>query len=178
MNGQSRSFEASYHAFNDYLRALKELNDAMTEAGITAINFDPMANFAEVIVARELNGTIQPASNEGFDVLSEDGRRVQVKSLKVSSAKPDDNPLNWYSATRKHGKRDAPLIAADLLAVIVYLDSEPYARVLTPVVVRDSFPRVHVKDLYFRHIEKLRTEPKEDPQIRVAHLNWMISDVD
>lgn len=173
MSQSAVKFDAAYSAFADYTSALRKLNAAMCEVGIETINVDPMANFAEVIVARHFNGTIQPATNKGFDVLCDDGRKIQVKSLKVSSAKPEDNPLNWYTATREHGKRDRPLIDAALLTVIVYRDSIPYAQLTTPVVLRDSFPVIEVKDLYIRHVDKLLDAEAEHPELHVSRIKFL-----
>ena len=40
------------------------------------------------IVAREFGGSIQPPATKGFDVRTDAGTRIQVKSLRVSSSSP------------------------------------------------------------------------------------------
>ena len=148
------SFQDAYAAFYEYVSALERLADAMAVVGIPTRNVDPFANFAEVVIAREMGGTIQRATNEGFDVLTAGGIKVQVKSLRVSSDKPEDNGRGWYECTRKAAKADAPLIDADQLAIVVYLDFRPYAAILFPVEHCDRFPIINVKDMMFRHVQK------------------------
>ena len=51
----------------------------------------PFASFAEVIAAHAFGGEIQPPANKDFDLKTEDGFKIQVKSLRISST----NPRGW-----------------------------------------------------------------------------------
>src|SRR5262249_14773193 len=88
-------FDAGAHAYEAYVQGLHEFVEAMSVVGIRVKNVEPFANFAEVIVAREFAGSIQPPANKGFDVLTDDGVRIQVKSLRVSSENKGANGIHW-----------------------------------------------------------------------------------
>jgi len=176
MQHSADDYRRIFRQFNQYLTTLRQFNETMAAVGVTTFNVDPLANFAEVIVAYELQGAIQRATNEGFDVVCPQGQRIQVKSLRISTAKPGDNWLNWYGVTRKGAKAEAPLILADQLAIIVFLDSIPYALIQTPVVMREKFPVVNVKDLCYRHVEKLLAiPPAELTEITARRLHWNLA---
>lgn len=146
-------FQEAFAAFDSYVSALECLVDAMSAVGIPTRNVDPFANYAEVVIARETTGTIQRATNEGFDVLTANDIKVQVKSLRVSSDKPEDNGRGWYECTRKPAKSDAPLMDAEQLAIVVFLNFHLYAAILFPIERRDQFPVINVKDIVFRHVQ-------------------------
>jgi hypothetical protein len=109
--------------------------ESMRPLGIATRNMDPLADFAEVIVAREFNGELQGRANKDVDVVTAANERIQVKSLRVSSDKPKDNWLNWRNCTRRvlEDSSELPLIGADILSIVVYLDSEPYVLLSFPV---------------------------------------------
>lgn len=148
-------FAAAYGAFEEYVAAKQRFVEAMHAVGVQTGNVDPFANFAEVIVAKEMRGSIQRATNKGFDVLTPDGKKVQVKSLRVSSQKPADNGVDWLCCTRIAPRHDSPLIDADLLAIVLYLDGRPYALVVFPIELRSMFPVANVKGLFFSHVRQL-----------------------
>lgn len=170
---RDEDFRRAFAAFNEYLVAMSKLNDAMATLGVPTRNVDPLANFAEVIVAKELNGVIQPAANKGFDVVAPDGTKVQVKSLRVSSGRKGDNWLTWNGCTRSKGLAAEPLIDAEWLAIVVYLDSRPHSLLWYRIVDADCFPIAKVKNLYFRHVESLlQTSEQHDAQVlRVLRLH-------
>ena len=142
----------------------------MKAAGVEVENVEPFASFAEVIAAREFGGIIQHATNVGFDLLTDGDVRIQVKSLRVSSAKPEDNNIDWLGATRVKGSRT--MIKADRLAVVIYLNFYPYALIDFPVESREDFPIVHVRYLVLRHVEQLVMGKKstEGTSVRVIDL--------
>lgn len=148
-------YEEAYESFGQYLASLKRFADAMEAVGIKTRNVDPFANFAEVIVARLTKGVIQPATNAGFDVLTPEGIKIQVKSLRVSSAKPGDNGRGWLECTRTKNQATAPLIDAHEVAIIVYLDFRPYVWLRFPVADRNDFPVLRVTVMGFSHVERL-----------------------
>jgi hypothetical protein len=168
-------YEHAFGQFGAYLAARDKLNDAMALLGIQTRNVDPLANFAEVIVARDLSGTIQPAANKGFDVLAADSSKVQVKSLRVSSAGLGDNCLDWYGCTRVGCEADGPLIDADWLAVVVYLDSRPHSLLYFRLSLLVRFPIVDVRNLLFSHAVRLLRDRESlvGDSVRIVDLaNW------
>jgi hypothetical protein len=120
-------YDEAIRSFSGYVGALERLADAMGAIGVQTRNVDPFANFAEVLVSRVKGGLIQRATNAGFDILTPDNIKIQVKSLRVTSTKPGDNGVDWRLQTRVGGKPSGPLIDADVLAIVVYLDFRPYA---------------------------------------------------
>src|SRR5690349_16360399 len=93
-------FEAACRAYEQYVGGLRQFVETMAVVGVQVRNVEPFANFAEVIAAHECGGTIQPPANEGYDLLTDEGVRIQVKSLRVSSDRPGDNGLDWIYCTR------------------------------------------------------------------------------
>ena len=64
--------------------------------------------------------------------MSEDGIKIQVKSLRVSRENPEANGLDWRCCTRvftmENGKpKWGERIDAHRLAVVVFYDFRPYA---------------------------------------------------
>jgi hypothetical protein len=64
------------------------------------------------------------------------------------------------------------LIDADLLAVVLYRDFMPYAQVVTPVVMRESFPVIEVKDLLIRHVDKVISEKLSTSHFKASRIEW------
>ncbi len=87
----------------------------LSEIGIEVSNRDPLSEFAEVLVARLLDGSL--ADNrvqKGWDVLLRDETRVQVKYV----ANPSDGGwVNWHTIFRDEGW--------DAYALVVYLNLAP-----------------------------------------------------
>jgi hypothetical protein len=128
----------------------------MAAVGLPTRNVDPLACFAEVIAARELGGAIvTKAANPDYDVSLPDGRRVQVKSLRVTTGKLMDNGRSWVSCTRKAEKVGNPLLNADLTALVVFLDHRPYAMLVFPIEDGERFPALNIKDIFYRHAQLL-----------------------
>ena len=148
-------YDEAMISFASYVSALERLTDSMKTIGIQTRNVDPFANFAEVIVSRLRGGLLQPATKMGFDVLTPDGTKIQVKSLRVTSTKPGDNGVGWLPCTRVGGGLLAPLIDASVLAIVVYLDFRPFALIEFPIEERDSFPVLNVTVMGFSHVQRL-----------------------
>jgi hypothetical protein len=148
-------FETACRAYEQYVAGLRRFVEAMEAVGVQVRNVEPFANFAEVIAAHEFGGTIQPPTNEGYDLLTDEGVRIQVKSLRVSSAKPGDNGLDWIYSTRIKGKKEEELIKAERLVIVVYLDFAPYAMLDFPIEHRETFPVLGRKGMGFHHIQQL-----------------------
>ena len=170
--GADDRYEPLFYAFGDYLKSLKVLVELMGGLGVATTNVDPYANFAEVLVAREFDGAIQRATNAGFDVLTKEGVKIQVKSLRINSQKPLDNGRGWYEGTRTTSKASGPLLDAHKYAIVVYVDHSPYCMLVFPVVLRDTFPVVNVKDLNFNHVNRLLDGKRGelDDEVRVIDL--------
>jgi hypothetical protein len=153
-------FDAACRAYERYVAELSTFVASMVAIGVRVKNVEPFANFAEVIAAHLLGGEIQPPANKHFDLLTADKVKIQVKSLRVSSEKPDDNGLDWRECTkeyRQEGKKRiyGKRIDADRLAVVVFRDFWPYALIDFPIESWEKFPAVNVLGLGFRHVQKL-----------------------
>ena len=148
-------YDEAMRSFENYVSALEKFSDAMRAVGIQTRNVDPFPNYAEVIVSRIKSGLIQPATNTGYDILTQDGIKIQVKSLRVTSTKPGDNGIGWLPCTRVGGTLSGPLIDANVLAIVVYVDFRPYALVEFPIEKRDSFPLLNVTVIGFSHVQRL-----------------------
>lgn len=148
-------FDEARQAFALYVESLHRISDAMFNLGVQTRNVDVFSNYAEVIVAKIMGGAIQRATNAGYDVLTPEGLKIQVKSLRVSSAKPGDNGIDWRACVFIGGKPSGPLIHADRLAIVVYQDFLPYALLDFPIVATDRFPVLGITGVFFSHAEKL-----------------------
>jgi hypothetical protein len=101
-------------SWSDYRDARKSL---LGELGIPQSYRDPLSEFAEVLVARLVDGEL--ASNrvqKGWDVQEPDGSRIQVKYLANTSA---GSWVNWHTVE--------PNEQQDWWALVIYLDLSPVA---------------------------------------------------
>jgi len=145
--------QAAFDAYERYWISRQAFADAMQAVGVQGRNFEPFANFAEVIAARVYGGRLQRVVNKGFELETDDGLRIQVKSLRVSHSNPTANNLDWLACTRV--LKSGALIEAERLVGVVYLNLRPYAIVDFPIEDSERFPVVNVKQLLFPHVEKL-----------------------
>jgi hypothetical protein len=150
---RSQSFTEASTAFAEYVQAREHLATALARVGIRTPNVDPLANFAEVLVAQEFDGDIQPPANKGFDVLTRDGCRIQVKTLRVTSGRPLDNGRGWVECTRN--SKSLLRIEADKLAIVVFVDFRPYALAVFPIEDGDCFPVLGLSGLALPHIDAM-----------------------
>lgn len=154
-------FNAACQAYERYVGNLSEFVRSMVDLGVQVKNVEPFANFAEVIVTHELGGEIQPPATKGYDLLNDDGTKIQVKSLRVSSEKPDANGLDWRYCTLTYttGEDGKPVwgdrIDAHRLAVVVFYDFRPYALIDFPIVSFGKFPGVDYYGLGYKHVKRL-----------------------
>jgi len=92
----------------------------LREIGVGDSCRDPLAEFSEWLVARQLNGRIADSRvQKGFDVIGEDGRKIQVKYL----ANPSSKWRNEHHIQFPDGVDDYALVVfenVDLRAVIVF----------------------------------------------------------
>lgn len=156
MSDCNLQFEQLLAEFVLYRDSRKQFVEYMRDFGIETRNVDPFADMAEIVVAREFNGRLRPRANKDFDVITPDGARIQVRSLRVSSDRPEDNPRNWKDCTRrmKNGVC-GPLIDADILAIVVFLDFNLHSLLTFPITLTEKFPILNVQDLYLRHVNRL-----------------------
>ena len=154
-------FDAACRAYERYVAELDAFVETMRAIGVRVKNVEPFANFAEVIAAHFLGGEIQPPANKGFDLLVGGKTKVQVKSLRVSREKPQDNWLDWRACTREflvEGKKVVygDRIDAERLAVVIFLDFWPYAASSTSQFNPwTKFPAVGVLGFKYKHAKKL-----------------------
>ena len=134
-----------------YCEARRELLKAV---GVSDSCRDPLAEFAEWIVARWTNGRLADSRVErGYDVISSDGRKLQIKCL--------SNPA--------HVARNGIVVRippeADDFVVVWYKDLTLQAIVLMP---RKSFA-----DVYTR-LGKRHSEPGERLDLYEADIDRML----
>jgi hypothetical protein len=120
--------------FSLYRAILSELKNR----GVIRTENAPVGDYAEYLVAAALNGHLAPNSEKSWDVLTNDGERLQVKARVVSEpAQPDQLQLS-------------PFRSFDLdSAVIVLLSAADYAvarasKVPSRIVETSAVYRQHV----------------------------------
>lgn len=64
--------------------------------GVVRTGNAPLGDYAEGLVAGAYGGELQPNSNKSFDVLTPDGRRVQVKARTVGDADRDASKISMF----------------------------------------------------------------------------------
>jgi uncharacterized protein DUF6998 len=67
-------------AVKDLLRLYGAILDEMRRREVTTTNDSPIGGYGEWLVAKAFNGVRQANSKKGFDVLADDGQRLQVKT--------------------------------------------------------------------------------------------------
>jgi hypothetical protein len=87
--------------------ATKELH----ARGIVRTQNNPLGDYTEWLVAKALGLELQANSKAGYDGISKDGMRVQIKGRRVSTK----NNSRQLGAIRKYAERDF-----DALAAVIY----------------------------------------------------------
>lgn len=88
--------------FNEYVAARRNILSAV---GVSHSCRDPLAEFAEWLVAKEMNAQNAPSRvQKGYDLICNDGRKVQVKYLANPSPKwvnehhvQFSSDVEWYA---------------------------------------------------------------------------------
>lgn len=115
-------------------RALAELR----ARNVVRTNNGPWADYAELLVCRWSRGRIEEVSNKSFDVLSENGRRIQVKCRVLRTGSPGELELSTIRS-----------FEFDELAIVLFRPGADHviARAVTvpvAVVQAKAKPRRHV----------------------------------
>lgn len=79
--------------------------------GVVRTQNNPLGDYTEWLVARALDLDLQTNSKAGYDGVSKDGVRIQIKGRRVTPA----NKSRQLSAIRKYAKQDF-----DVLAAVIY----------------------------------------------------------
>ncbi|HEY6202505.1 MAG TPA: hypothetical protein VI056_05635 [Candidatus Limnocylindria bacterium] len=95
----------------DVLRLYGAILKEMRRREITTTNDGPIGGYGEWLVARAFNGVRKANSSKGFDVLADDGLRLQVKTRWL----PLGTELRQLSAIRKLEEAGFDFIVAVLL---------------------------------------------------------------
>ena len=130
----------------------KELKDR----GIVRTQNNPLGDYTEWLVAKALGLELQENSKAGYDGVSGDGVRVQIKGRRVTA----QNSSRQLSAIRKLEEKDF-----DQLAAVIYDENFNIIEALLmphEVVSEYATYRAHVN----AHILILRGKILEDPRVK------------
>ncbi|MFS0730048.1 hypothetical protein ABC270_08220 [Curtobacterium sp. 1P10AnD] len=127
-------FDTADLSVRQLLAASVAVIDELLRRGFVRTRNAPVGDLAETIALRAYGGVLAPNSEKSYDLLTEDGSRVQVKARLVD---PADRRLQQFSAFRSWDFD---------LAVFVLLDARTYdiiwARELTRIETQQLGRRV------------------------------------
>ncbi|PYY32249.1 DUF6998 domain-containing protein [Curtobacterium sp. MCBD17_030] len=116
-------FDAASMSVRELLASYVAILDELETRHIIRTRNSPLGDLAETLAQRMYGGTLQKNSGKSFDLLTEDGQRVQVKARAVIPGKP----AGAFSALRTWDFE---------LGLFILLDAATYdilwARELTP----------------------------------------------
>jgi hypothetical protein len=98
----------------ELLRLQASATDELKSRGIVRTQNNPLGDYTEWLVARALGLELQANSRAGYDGISRDGFRVQIKGRRITSK----NSSRQLSAIRKYASKDF-----DALAAVIYDES-------------------------------------------------------
>ncbi|RTQ99845.1 DUF6998 domain-containing protein [Halomonas nitroreducens] len=95
----------------DLLQLQASATSELKARGIVRTQNNPLGDYTEWLVARALGLDLQSNSKAGYDAISKDGVRFQIKGRRVTSK----NSSRQLSAIRKYVEKDF-----DVLAAVIY----------------------------------------------------------
>ena len=95
----------------ELLQLQADATNELRARGIVRTQNNPLGDYTEWIVAQALNLELQTNSKAGYDGISKDGLRVQIKGRRITSK----NQARQLSAIRKYTDKDF-----DYLAAVIY----------------------------------------------------------
>lgn len=140
----------------ELLRLQASATDELKSRGIVRTQNNPLGDYTEWLVARALGLELQTNSKAGYDGISRDGLRVQIKGRRITSK----NGSRQLSAIRKYADKDF-----DALVAVIYDENFDIVEAfLIPhkVVGEYASYREHVN----AHILILKGPILSDPRIR------------
>lgn len=140
----------------ELLRLHASATDELRSRGIVRTQNNPLGDYTEWLVASALGLELQTNSKAGYDGISRDGLRVQIKGRRVTSK----NCSRQLSAIRKYSDKDF-----DALAAVIFDESFDIVEALLiphEVVGEYASYREHVN----AHILILRGPILSDPRVQ------------
>ena len=98
----------------ELLRLQASITTELKNRGIVRTQNNPLGDYTEWLVAKALNLSLESNSKVGYDGITKNGIRVQIKGRRVTAA----NNSRQLSAIRKYEEEDF-----DQLAVVIYDDN-------------------------------------------------------
>ena len=95
----------------DLLRLSSAATVELQRRGVLRTGNAPLGDYAEWLALRAFGGTLAPNSEKSYDLLSEDGRRIQVKARRVDT--PPRRGQLQSSPFRSWGFDEALLVLVD-----------------------------------------------------------------
>ena len=95
----------------DLLRLSAAATVELRRRGVLRTGNAPLGDYAEWLALRAFGGTLAPNSEKSYDLLSEDGRRIQVKARRVDT--PPRRGQLQSSPFRSWGFDEALLVLVD-----------------------------------------------------------------
>lgn len=151
-----RRVQLSEMTVEELLRLQASATNGLKARGIVRTQNNPLGDYTEWLVSRALGLELQANSKAGYDGISKDGVRVQIKGRRVT---PKNNSRQ-LSAIRKYDEKDF-----DALAAVIYdEDFNVIEALLIPheVVGEYASYREHVN----AHILILKGSILSDPRVQ------------
>ena len=143
-------------ADHDLLQAYSELMKELRVRGIVRSSNNPVADYAEQLVATKLGLTLQTKSAKGYDAVDSEGRRYQIKARR----RTPENQSTQLSQLRNLDQKPFDF----LVGVLFHADfSVEFAAVIPhPVVLADAGYSNHTN----AHIFHLRPALADEAGVR------------
>lgn len=139
----------------DLLKLQADATNELKLRGVVRTQNNPLGDYTEWLVSKALNLELQTNSKAGYDGISKDGKRIQIKGRRVTFK----NNSRQLSAIRNYSEKDF-----DVLAVVIYdEDFSVIEALLIPheVVGQYASYRAHVN----AHILILKGPILRDPRV-------------
>ena len=94
----------------ELLRTYADVIEELRAREVVRSKNNPVADYAETLVCRAVQGVLQPKSNKSFDILGADGKRYEVKARRITA----DNGSRQLGALRQLEKQPFDFLAGVL----------------------------------------------------------------
>ena len=89
-------FDVRSASVSGLLRSYRAILDELMRRDVTRTLNAPTGDLAELLVAISVNGELAPNSEKSYDVMAEDGRRIQVKSRILTRGRRGERQLSTF----------------------------------------------------------------------------------